>query len=207
MELIVSEFLNYEPNGLNRKEVSVLKRVFAAVFIVTLACGFAGADDIALAHKKDNAAANAEEIISMRSALAGEFIRPGAEATEETFRKVCGAVGKKVKEIEKAEGVVIRHAAVKFRNQANAATPAEAALIERFEKDGALKAVDDLDTVDGKKYFRVTRPIRVESACLACHGEKDSRPAFVKEKYPEDRAYGFRKGDLRGVISVLIPLE
>lgn len=185
----------------------MLKTVFAAVFVVTLACGVAGADDIALAHKKDNAAANAEEIISMRSDLAREFVRPGAEVTEETFKKVCGAVGKKVKEIEKAEGVVIRHAAVKFRNPANAATPAEAALIGRFEKDAALKALDDDDTVDGKKYFRVTRPIRVESACLACHGEKDSRPAFIKDKYPEDSAYGFRRGDLRGVISVLIPLE
>lgn len=47
----------------------------------------------------------------------------------------------------------------------------------------------------------------MEAACLACHGEKDSRPEFIKEKYPDDRAYGFKKGDLRGVISVLIPLD
>lgn len=182
-------------------------KFFAALSLVILSYGFAGAEDIALAHKKDNAAADAEEIISMRSRLAREFIKPGVEVTEETFKRVCGAVGKRVKEISKSEGVVIRHAAVKFRNPANAATPAEAALIESFERDPKLKAIDEEDTVDGKKYFRVTRPIRVEAACLACHGEKDSRPEFIKKKYPDDSAYGFKKGDLRGIISVLIPLD
>ncbi len=185
----------------------MIKRVFAAVFLAALLYGSARAEDIALAHRKDNAAADAEAIIELRSKLAREFIKPGAVVTEETFKRVCGAVGKKVKEISKLEGVVIRHAAVKFRNPSNAATPAEAALIGRFEKDRGLKAIDEEDTVDGKNYFRVTRPIRVEKACLACHGDKEARPEFIKEKYPDDRAYGFKKGDLRGIISVLIPLD
>lgn len=44
----------------------------------------------------------------------------------------------------------------------------------------------------------------VGAACLACHGEKNTRPEFVKEKFPEDRAHGFNAGDLRGLYSVFV---
>lgn len=55
---------------------------------------------------------------------------------------------------------------------------------------------------------RVVRErITVDRACLACHGAKEERPAFVKENYPGDRAYGFEVGDLRGAYSVFVPLD
>jgi len=54
----------------------------------------------------------------------------------------------------------------------------------------------------GTRYFL---RIAVGSACLASHGHKDQRPAFVKQGYPEDRAYDFQVGDLRGIYSLFIP--
>jgi hypothetical protein len=45
----------------------------------------------------------------------------------------------------------------------------------------------------------------VQPSCLACYGPKDERPAFVKKDYPEDRAYSFEDGDLRGIYAVLVP--
>lgn len=42
-------------------------------------------------------------------------------------------------------------------------------------------------------------------SCLACHGMKTSRPNFVKESYPDDRAFEFKVGDLRGMYAVFIP--
>ena len=59
-----------------------------------------------------------------------------------------------------------------------------------------------MDDLAGTRYFR---RITVESACLACHGPKDKRPAFVQQGYPEDRAYDFQAGDLRGIYSLFIP--
>jgi len=159
--------------------------------------------DITAAHREDNAAANAEEIIDMRSRLA-KTIEPGSEVTEETFRKVCGAVAKRVKEISESEGVKIRHASLKNRNAMNAATPDEAALIKLFEDEKKNERWDTV-TLDGIAYKRYTRPIFVEKACLACHGDKDARPRFIVEKYPDDKAYGYRTGELRGIISILLP--
>ena len=59
--------------------------------------------------------------------------------------------------------------------------------------------------IEGKGYKRYVRPIFVEPACLACHGEKDKRPDFIVKKYPKDKAFDFKVGDLRGIISVMIP--
>ncbi|MBI5454015.1 MAG: DUF3365 domain-containing protein [Deltaproteobacteria bacterium] len=178
------------------------KRLSVAIASV-LVLSLAGA---AVAAETDGPA-YAEEIISMRSSLAKTFVLPGAEVNEDTFKKVCGAVGKRVKEINEKGDVKIRHAAVKYRNPVNAATPEEAAIIERFAKEPELKEVSGAFEKDGKRFSRYTRPIYVESACLACHGGADASPAFIKAKYPDDKAYGFKTGDLRGIISVITPLE
>lgn len=37
-----------------------------------------------------------------------------------------------------------------------------------------------------------------------CSG-KERRPDFVKKGYPDDRAYDFEPGDLRGIYSVFVP--
>jgi len=54
-----------------------------------------------------------------------------------------------------------------------------------------------------KRYLRYMRPISVKQACIACHGSKDKRPKFIVEKYPNDRAFDFKVGDLRGMIEVI----
>jgi hypothetical protein len=40
---------------------------------------------------------------------------------------------------------------------------------------------------------------------MACHGTKLSRPAFIKENYPNDKAFDFKSGDLRGMYAVFLP--
>jgi cytochrome c553 len=50
-------------------------------------------------------------------------------------------------------------------------------------------------------------PIRVQPLCLTCHGA-DLAPdvaARIAELYPEDRAVGFRAGDLRGAFWIEFP--
>ncbi len=55
------------------------------------------------------------------------------------------------------------------------------------------------------------KPIYTEKACLECHGEKDKiKPAirqFLERKYPEDQAFGYKEGNIRGGISIIISLE
>lgn len=188
-----------------------MKKMRLAVLVVAaiLASGATAArgEERPVEHKKAIAAERAAEITALRSALARSFIKTGAVVTEETFKSVCGAVAKRVKEISEKEGVTIRHASVKNRNPANAPTATELELISRFQTEAGLKELSGETLIEGKRFFRYTSAIYVEEACLSCHGAKEKRPPFIAAKYPDDKAYGFQTGDLRGIISILGPLD
>ena len=154
---------------------------------------------------KAGAVSAAEEIIQMRSTLAQNFIKPDLEITEETFKNVCGAVARRVKEIMEKDGYKIRHASAKNRNPVNAAAPDEISILDTFDRSREIKGQWDKAEADGKKFQRYMKPIFVEDACLACHGSKDKRPQFIIDKYPEDSAYDFKTGDLRGMVEVMFP--
>ncbi len=174
------------------------------IIAVTASVAFAGGET--LRGKKTAAKEAAAEITRMRSERARDVINSETEITPAIFKEVCGKVGKRAKEIAKENGFRIRHAAVKNRNPKNAATEDELKIIEGLVVDASLKESTGTVMLGGEEYYRYTAPIYVEKACLACHGDKDKRPAFIKEKYPDDKAYGFKEGDLRGIISVLFPL-
>ncbi|MBY4597876.1 DUF3365 domain-containing protein [bacterium BD-1] len=55
--------------------------------------------------------------------------------------------------------------------------------------------------------LRLARGIRVEAACLMCHGDNIAPEiaARIAEHYPQDRATGFSEGDLRGLIWAEVP--
>ncbi|MBF0252695.1 MAG: DUF3365 domain-containing protein [Candidatus Omnitrophica bacterium] len=64
----------------------------------------------------------------------------------------------------------------------------DAESLATFQKKG--NDVCSLDTIDGKPYLRLMRPFYVNEGCLKCHSKQ-----------------GYKEGDLRGGISVSIPME
>jgi hypothetical protein len=77
--------------------------------------------------------------------------------------------------------------------------------LAKFEQNPELMGLWNRETIGGEPGSRYYRRINVEASCLACHGSQQSRPDFVKAKYPDDLAYNFNVGDLRGMYSVFIP--
>lgn len=65
-------------------------------------------------------------------------------------------------------------------------------------------------TVNGQKEFWFMQSIHVQPQCLGCHGPGDRIASNVKtllnERYPEDKAVGYKPGDLRGAIRVSFSL-
>ena len=53
-------------------------------------------------------------------------------------------------------------------------------------------------------YFRYARKIVHTESCIACHGDPAAAPRDVVERYGTDRGYGFKAGDVAGVISVTL---
>lgn len=145
-----------------------------------------------------------QEVDDLRTRNAST-LEPGEPITLETFDAVCRPVGARVRTIAEEEGWIFRQLAPRHRNPANAPDPEAAEVFARFEAEPDLDEVWLRTTLDGEPGFRYLRRIVTQGTCLACHGAREDRPAFVVENYPQDRGYGFAPGDLRGVYSVFIP--
>ncbi len=139
----------------------------------------------------------------MRSTLASAMQNESVD--EQTFTQVCKPVGKQAARLGADNGWTIRQIALKYRNPANAPGPEDEALLERLLADPSIDSLWIEGSIDGQDGMRYLRRMTVEPACLACHGPKDARPEFVKSNYPEDRAFDFRPGELRGIYSVFVP--
>jgi len=146
-----------------------------------------------------------ERLDALRSMLAATFAQTGAPADKQAFTTVCAPVGRAMKESAASNSWQARQIAVKYRNVANAADAEGARALAMFVRDSALRSLTLHTTISGVRGTRYLRRITVERSCLLCHGTRTSRPAFVATEYPNDRAYGFRVGDLRGAYSVFIP--
>lgn len=137
-----------------------------------------------------------ERINSMRESLVGAV--SSGKVDQNTFKQVCAPVGKEAKRVAKDKGWKFRQASHKPRNPKHKAQGLEKSAIEKMQKDSSLQAFWLKD--NGKQHY--FRRIPVQSACLHCHGPKDKRPDFIKSKYPQDKAFNFKEGDLRGIYHV-----
>jgi signal transduction histidine kinase/ActR/RegA family two-component response regulator len=92
------------------------------------------------------------------------------------------------------------------RNPDNRADRFELAAIDYFRANPKLEQrMESIQDDAGKRWFHFTAPIWIESYCLQCHGEKENAPESIRKKYGE--SYGYKLGDLRGVMSIKLPLE
>lgn len=101
--------------------------------------------------------------------------------------------------------------ALKVRNTANAPSPSEAKVLERFVRDvsnGAdASALEHSEIVEenGRRQFLYMKAIpMLEMPCAACHGTQ-VRPELlgkIRDLYPNDKAIGFKPGEIRGAFSI-----
>jgi len=85
-------------------------------------------------------------------------------------------------------------------NPANTPDPFETAALQRI-RSGGLKEYFEL-TPEG---FRYARTLYHKASCISCHGEADKAPNDVKVRYGTANGFGFKEGDVAGVISVRLP--
>jgi len=142
-----------------------------------------------------------EFLDSMRSSLASTLEGSDEKPTLETFKEVCKPVGMRAKQLTQEKPWDVKQVAEKYRNPAHAPTTREAVALEKFANNPDLFGFWET-TPEETFYYR---RINVEATCLKCHGAKAERPDFVKQRYPEDQAYNFEVGDLRGMYRVVLP--
>lgn len=103
-------------------------------------------------------------------------------------------------------GVSFNNVSDRPRNPANLADANELAAMAWFRANpGADEYTATIRDVAGKDYFHFAAPIWTEPYCLECHASPETAPPTIRDRY--DTGYGYRAGDLRGVMSIRIPTE
>lgn len=103
----------------------------------------------------------------------------------------------------------ISRTSLKNRNPGNAPTAWQHAVLTKFEARKAagedVAKMDYSEVVGGE--FRYMKAIPTGEICLKCHGAKIDPKITAKldKLYPEDKARGFSKGDIRGAFYVTLP--
>lgn len=110
--------------------------------------------------------------------------------------------------LHQVQGISIRRISLKERNPANVPLPDEIAALESMQKMLNEKKLPEYIITQEDKSYKYYKPLVIKKeACLKCHGDIAQNPPlqqFMKEHYPEDKATGYKMGDLRGAMVVEI---
>jgi len=87
------------------------------------------------------------------------------------------------------------------RQKANAPDAFEKAAIAEFSANKSIQFVEKYEAGS----YRYARPLIIKEGCLKCHGDPKDAPAAVITKYGDKRAFHYKVGDVRGIISVTLP--
>ena len=156
-------------------------------------------------------------------AVTAEFMQSLKGALQEAMKaggpvnaiKVCKVTAPEIAEQQsKKHGWNVGRTSLKLRNPENAPDAWERESLQSFEKRRA--AGEDISNMErsevvneeGQTRFRYMKAIPTADLCTKCHGS-DIEPAVQAEldaAYPEDKARGFKPGDIRGAFTIIQPM-
>jgi len=87
------------------------------------------------------------------------------------------------------------------RNPKNQADRHELKAIEFFKENKNAK--EYFGRAD--RLYQYATPLKIEKKCLKCHGKRENAPLFISKKY--DKAYNYKVGEIRGILSIKVPTE
>ncbi|MFQ5861557.1 MAG: DUF3365 domain-containing protein [Candidatus Brocadiales bacterium] len=107
-------------------------------------------------------------------------------------------------------GYKVKQTALKVRNPKNKPDEWEVKALGILEKNETRKSFGEITKVGNKDVYRYMKPLYMEKECLLCHSVPEVMPpeirAYIKKYYATDEALGYKEGDLRGGISITIPI-
>ncbi len=158
----------------------------------------------------------AELLITIRNVIAKnqELINRDPVTGNYVFKDFVPAmVGSEVaNDFSLKTGYRIKQTSLKVRNPNNEPDEWEEKALKLFDSGNYKKNVGygEIIRKKGKQIYRYMKPIYVDTACLQCHGKKDQILIEIREflirRYPFDNAFGYKEGQVRGGISIVIPI-
>jgi hypothetical protein len=148
---------------------------------------------------------------AIRGLLMQELKTGGFESAVAVCAKKAQA---RTADYRRTSGNDIRRVSRRRRNPANEPDEYERRVLESFDRLSAEARPEaehwELVRENGRDALRYLKPVVANAMCLTCHGAKSGIPpavqAVIAKEYPDDRATGFSTSDVRGAVSVRIPL-
>jgi hypothetical protein len=211
--------------GLRKKSLHVkfiLTLLLTAGIIV--AAGFVAAHQLRTQLLRNTAQAIAGQVIAFRSWIAGSGViwvdNLQAHAPDYLGKASCGNMTiysknpalatRELSDIVARSGINARFRVTSdnYRNPKNRPDSFEAGAIHTFKMDLAKTPQQQREFLESLEvpWYRYAVPIKVAKPCLRCHGTPNDAPAEVLEKYGTARGFGYKEGDIRGVITVELPV-
>jgi Protein of unknown function (DUF3365) len=113
-------------------------------------------------------------------------------------------------------GWSVRRVSLRNRNPRAVPDAWERAALEDFDRRAAsgesATALEKAEIMveDGKRFYRYMRALPTQPLCLNCHGSSEQLTPAVMEKlkalYPDDKAVGYRPGEIRGAMTIRKPV-
>ncbi len=115
----------------------------------------------------------------------------------------------------KAANVSVSRVSLKNRNPDNVPNDWQKAVLEDFDaraakgEDVKKMGFSEIVEHDGKKQLRFMKALPTGDVCTKCHGSNidEKVQAKITELYPDDKAIGYAKGQVRGAVVILKELN
>ncbi len=153
-----------------------------------------------------------EFMLELKGELQTSMKASGPIATIDVCKNKAPAIAKKLSD---KTGWKVARTSLKPRNANNTPDAWETKVLHEFEKrknkGEKIKPMAYFKNVNnnGVESFRFMKAIPTGKPCLTCHGGniKPDLAAKLDASYPEDKARGFKLGDIRGAFTITQPVN
>jgi len=170
--------------------------------------------DLAIHESVDKARKAADQLIAMRGYMA--TIAPYVKFTNPNISRWAATPaysGRNVAaKLTKTAGFYIKQTSLKYRNPQNKPNADEKRILEIFNKNKKLPEYFEIGhNQKGEEVIRYAKPLHIKKGCLKCHGipNKEVPPHLYKALVHDygNRAFNYKVGDIRGMVSVEVPMS
>jgi hypothetical protein len=188
-----------------------MKKIFTCIIISFIVINQASAVDTEQLTQQSRAAARALGS-ELKSTLQASMKANGVIESISVCKIQAPQISQK---ISAEQGMSVARTSLKYRNPENKPDDWEKSVLEQFEQrkanGEALSTMEfsEITEFNGEKVFRYMKAIPTDDVCLNCHGSNVAQPFVQKinSLYTDDKAIGFKKGDIRGAFSVIRPVN
>jgi methyl-accepting chemotaxis protein len=163
-----------------------------------------------LAEVEKQARMAADQLISARKVIAEKqkAINTDSKGNFEFKGVIPAIVGREIAEhFSQTTIFKMKQTSIKYRNPANKPDAWEVQQLEKFERDPGLKDISEIVKLEnGTEVFRLMVPLKIEEACLKCHGDPATSPTGDGKDIAGRQMENYKLGDIRGGISVTAPM-